>query len=138
MLVIVYFIFVVGLGVFSFKSVKDFVNDTPADSKYSDIASDVSNDVEVTFGKYIVEYNGYYDESSVEVKIKNLSDKKSTFFITIEAVDETGVRLGTDSVYADELKPNQEMYVDAFQFVEEDDKEKYRHAEFNVLEVSKY
>lgn len=136
---IVYLIFVFGIGVFSFKSIKDAVDDVLAASSYSNETSDdASDDVEVTFGKYVVEYNGYYDESSVQVKIKNLSDKKHTFFITIEAVDENGVRLGTDTVYAYELKPNQETYDEAFKFVEEDEKDAYRHAEFKVLEVIRY
>ncbi|MDE6111437.1 MAG: zinc-ribbon domain-containing protein [Eubacterium sp.] len=131
--VMVYIVFIAGIIDYSSNMINDAEN-----SSYSETEDGDLDKVDVTFGDFIVKNNDFYAETSLEVKVKNLSDSRSTFFITIEAVDEDGVRLGTSTVYADSLNSGQEIYAEAFDYVEEDKLDQYKNAEFKVLEVQQY
>lgn len=94
--------------------------------------------VDVSFGDFEVSDNGYYSETSLDITVKNKADKQCTYHITIEAVDENGARLDTDTIYADRLGAGQEIYLTAFEYVEENKIDKYENATFKVLEINKY
>lgn len=93
---------------------------------------------EVTFGEFTISDNGYYQETSLAVTIKNTAEKRCTFFVTIEAVDENGARIATDMVYADRLNPGQEMHLTAFAYVYPELIEQFKTATFKVLEIEAY
>jgi len=137
--VIICLVFIFGIGDI-LKPLKEEFEKDFSDNFYSEQTeeNDEFNDVEVTFGEFTVGKNEYFDETLLEVKVKNISDSRATFFITVEAVDEDGVRIGTSTVYADKLNSGQEVYAEAFSYVEEDKLEQYKNAEFKVLEVQKY
>lgn len=94
--------------------------------------------VDVTFGELKVSNNGYYSETSLEVTVRNKAEKQCSYYITIEAVDENGARIETDMIYADRLYSGQEMYLTAFEYVEQSKIEKFQNATFKVLEIEKY
>ncbi len=94
--------------------------------------------VDVTFGKFNIQEGQYYSKTSLEVVVKNKAELQSTYFITIEAVDESGTRLKTDSMYVDKLNPGQEIRLEAFKHVERDKIEQYEEAVFKVLEIQRY
>ena len=98
----------------------------------------LAEDVDVTFGEFTVTQNGHFTDSSLAVTIKNKDDGVCTYSITIEAVDENGARITTDSVYADRLGSGQEIHVTAFGYVEEENLEEMRNATFRVLEIEKF
>ena len=94
--------------------------------------------VDVTFGGFKVSNNGYYSETSLKVTVRNKAEKQCSYYITIEAVDVNGARIETDMIYADRLYSGQEMYLTAFEYVEQSKIEKFQNATFKVLEIEKY
>ena len=94
--------------------------------------------VDVSFGEFKVSSNGYYDETSLDVTAKNISDKQYTFYITIEAVDENGDRLGTDIIFADRLNAGQSISMTAFEYIDKDKIDDFRNASFKVLDIQYY
>ncbi len=138
-IVIICLVFIFGIGDI-LKPLKEEFEKDFSDNFYSKQTeeNDEFNDVEVTFGEFTVGKNEYFVETLLEVKVKNISDSRATFFITVEAVDKEGVRIGTSTVYADKLNSGQEVYAEAFSYVEEDKLEQYKNAKFKVLEVQKY
>ncbi len=138
--IVIYLVFIAGIFGSFLAPLKEELENTISDDVYSKQMeeNDEFDDVDVVFGDFIVNKNEYFDETLLEVKVKNISDSRATFFITVEAVDEDGVRIGTSTVYADKLNSGQEVYAEAFSYVEEDKLEQYKNAEFKVLEVQKY
>lgn len=94
--------------------------------------------VDVTFGDFKVSDNGYYSETSLDVTVKNKSEKQYSYYITIEAVDADGARIETDMIYADRLNSGQEIHMTAFEYVEQKKTEQLKNATFKVLEINKY
>ena len=98
----------------------------------------LENYVNVSFGKFKVSNNGYYSDTSLEITVENKATTQYTYYITIEAVDETGTRLKTDMIYADKLNAGQKIKLTAFEYVEEEKIEQFKNATFKVLEINKY
>ena len=94
--------------------------------------------VDVTFGEFKVLNNAYYSETSLEITVRNKAEKQCSYYITIEAVDENGARIETDMVHADRLNAGQEIYLTAFEYVEQSKIEKFQNATFKILEIDKY
>lgn len=94
--------------------------------------------VDVTFGEFEVDKSDFLTESKLTVTVKNKSDKKQSFSIDIEAVDENGTRIETDTVYVDGLGAGQSQNFEAFTFITDDKIEKLKNAEFKVYETSMY
>ena len=70
--------------------------------------------------------------------VKNKSEKQCTYYITIEAVDANGARIETDVIYADRLGAGQEIYLKAFEYVDQEKLNQFKNATFRVLEINKY
>lgn len=95
--------------------------------------------VDVSFGNFKISKGEYgLINSSLDVTVKNKADEKSTFMIEIEAVDKEGSRIGTDTIYAHTLNPNQKTTLQAFEHIEEDKYDEYKNATFKVLNINKY
>lgn len=94
--------------------------------------------VDVSFGKFKVTNNGYYSETSLDITVKNKAEKQCTYDITIEAVDANGARIETDMIYADRLGAGQEIYLKAFEYVDQEKLNQFKNATFKVLEINKY
>ncbi len=93
---------------------------------------------DITFGEFTIKKDAYYDETSLDVTVKNISDRRYTFYITIEAVDQFGARLKTDTVIADRLNPGQSISLTAFEYAEYEETEELKNATFKVLDVQYY
>lgn len=75
---------------------------------------------------------------ALNVTLKNKSDTRYTYYITIEAVDSSGTRLDTDTIYVDRLNAEQEIYLTAFEYVKQEKIEQFKNTTFRVLEIAKY
>lgn len=104
-------------------------------SGYGDITNESA---EVTIGEFFVTEKSYSIDTVLPVTIKNITDEQRSYFITIEAVDSNGARLGTDTIYADRLNPDQEIHLSAFEYIQSDELEQYKNATFKVLEINTY
>ena len=94
--------------------------------------------VDVSFGEFKVINNGYFSETSLDITVKNKAEKQCTYYITIEAVDSNGARIETDMIYADRLGAGQEIYLKAFEYVDQEKLNQFKKATFKVLEINKY
>ena len=94
--------------------------------------------VDVSFGEFKVANNGYFSETSLDITVKNKAEKQCTYYITIEAVDANGARIETDMIYADRLGAGQEIYLKAFEYVDQEKLNQFKNATFRVLEINKY
>lgn len=98
----------------------------------------LEKDVDISFGEFKVTNNGYYSETSLDIKVKNKAEEQCTYYITIEAVDANGARIDTDMIYADRLGAGQEIYLKAFEYVDQEKLNQFKNATFKVLEINKY
>lgn len=98
----------------------------------------LEKDVDISFGEFKVTNNGYYSETSLDIKVKNKAEEQCTYYITIEAVDAKGARIDTDMIYADRLGAGQEIYLKAFEYVDQEKLNQFKNATFKVLEINKY
>lgn len=96
------------------------------------------NQVDIAIGEFEVSNNGYFDTTSLEVTVKNTSDVQMSYYITIEAVNENGTRLKTDTVAVSQLNPGQDIILSAFEYVEPELIEELRNAEFKVLDIQQF
>jgi len=94
--------------------------------------------VDVSFGEFKVTNNGYFSETTLDITVKNKAEKQCTYYITIEAVDANGARIETDMIYADRLGAGQEIYLKAFEYVDQEKLNQFKKATFKVLEINKY
>lgn len=94
--------------------------------------------VDVSFGEFKITEDGYFAETSLDLTVKNKAEKQYTYFITIEAVDENGARIETDTVHVDRLGAGQEIYLTAFEYVDREKIDQFKNATFRVLEIDKY
>ena len=94
--------------------------------------------VDVSFGEFKVTNNGYFSETTLDITVKNKAEKQCSYYITIEAVDANGARIETDMIYADRLGAGQEIYLTAFEYVDQEKLNKFKNATFRVLEINKY
>ncbi|MBE6747734.1 MAG: zinc-ribbon domain-containing protein [Ruminococcaceae bacterium] len=94
--------------------------------------------VDVSFGEFKITNNGYFSETSLDITVKNKAEKQCTYYITIEAVDANGARIETDMIYADRLDAGQEIYLKAFEYVDQEKLNQFKNATFRVLEINKY
>lgn len=94
--------------------------------------------VDVSFGKFKITNDGYFSETSLDITVKNKAKKQCTYYITIEAVDANGARIETDMIYADRLGAGQEIYLKAFEYVDQEKLNQFKNATFRVLEINKY
>lgn len=98
----------------------------------------LEKDVDVSFGEFKVTNNGDYSETSLDITVKNKAEKQCTYYITIEAVDANGARIDTDMIYADRLGAGQEIYLKAFEYIDQEKLNQFKNATFKVLEINKY
>ena len=110
----------------------DNTNYFAADASENNISE---NNADIKFGDFIIEYNGYYHNTKFDVTVKNTSRKRCSYSITIEAVDKNGARLDTDMIFVDRLNKEQEITLQAFEYVDEEKIDAYKEAAFKVLEV---
>lgn len=134
---VVYIVIVVLYIIFASSIMKSTMGNIDINTNGIDSIQETS-DFDVEFGDFKVSNNGYIYDTSLEVSITNNSDKQKSFFVTVEAVDEDGARLGTDMIMADRLNSNQKVKLEAFKYVPQEKIEQYKSATFKVLEVQKY
>ncbi len=98
----------------------------------------LKNYLTVEIGTFTVVDNGYWTDTALPITVKNKSDEKKSFSITIEAVDANGNRIDSETIYANNLAGGQSQSFTVFEFVLEEEIEAFLTAEFRVLEVSMY
>lgn len=106
------------------------------------VAGESTNDVldkyvDISLDKLHITNNGVFNEISLDVTMKNKSNKCCSFAVTIEAVTPNGERLATDSLYAERLTPGQSVHFKAFQNADSQYAEKFKTAKYRVIDAKK-
>jgi len=114
------------------------IDDSFADMTGENTEELLGTAVEVNIGTFVVEKGEYFDDTKLEVTVKNLTDEKASFNIQIEAVNADGSRITNDYIYANDLSAGQSQTFELFTFVSSDDIEALQNATFNIVEISKY
>ena len=99
-------------------------------------ASSWEDDVEISFGSFEVTKGTYYSDTKLTVTVKNKSDKRRSFSIKVEAIDEEGYRLDTDYIYIQDLGAGQGEKVDIFTYVPEETIDEMKTASFRIVDVT--
>jgi len=132
--IVVYIVIIILYIIFTSSMIKSTMGNIDINTNKINSIQETS-DFDVEFGEFKISNNGYTYDTSLEVTVTNTSDKQKSFFITIEAIDEDGVRLDTDMIIADRLNSNQKIKLEAFKYVPQEKIEQYKLATFKVLEV---
>ncbi|MBW9212571.1 MULTISPECIES: hypothetical protein [Terrabacteria group] len=98
----------------------------------------LEKNVDVEIGKFSVKKESFMSKPILPITVKNKSDEKKSYHIEIEAVDQKGVRIEKDSVYANDLKAKQSGKYEAFEFVSSDKLPVLEKATFKILSISMY
>ncbi|QRG86677.1 DUF2892 domain-containing protein [Bulleidia sp. zg-1006] len=98
----------------------------------------LEKNVDVEIGKFSVKKEFFMSKPILPITVKNKSDEKKSYHIEIEAVDQKGVRIEKDSVYANDLKAKQSGKYEAFEFVSSDKLPVLEKATFKILSISMY
>lgn len=130
--IVVYIVIVILYIIFASSMIKSIMGNIDINTNRINSIQETS-DFDVEFGEFKVSNNGYTYDTSLEVTVTNTSDKQKSFFITIEAIDEDGVRIDTDMIMADRLNPGQKVKLEAFKYVPQEKIEQYKTATFKVL-----
>lgn len=96
----------------------------------------LKNEVDVKLGEFVVKEGEYLTETELVVDVKNLTDKKKSFTIHIEAIAEDGSRINDDYVYANDLNAGQSQQFKIFEYVEDGKLDAMKNATFKIVEAS--
>ena len=99
----------------------------------------LKNDVDVKLGNFEVTTDEFgIDETKLVVSIKNLTNKKKSFTIHVEAVDSTGKRIADNYVYADDLAAGQKQNFNIFTLLTDEKVKALKKATFKIVDASVY
>ncbi len=99
----------------------------------------LKNDVEVTLGNFEVTTKEYgFTETQLVVTVKNITDKKRSYSLHVEAIDSEGQRIQDDYVTVNDLGPGQTTKEKIFQFVEDEKLPAMKNATFKIVEASTF
>ena len=122
-------------------AIDDAFDDFDEDMDY--LSGEKTNEIlekylDVSIGKFqVIEYE-YYNDCKLEVTIKNKSEEKASFEIKIEAIDNNGNRIESDTIYANDLGAGQSQKFDIFTLITSDKYSDMQGASFKVFEASMY
>ena len=99
----------------------------------------LKTEVNVTLGDLQISKDEYgLTDSKMVVTVKNITDKKKSYSLHIEAVDANGNRIHEDYVYANDLSAGQTQNFEIFTYIEDSKIDGMKAATFNIIEASAY
>ena len=99
----------------------------------------LKTEVNVTLGDLQISKDEYgLTDSKMVVTVKNITDKKKSYSLHIEAVDANGNRIGEDYVYANDLSAGQTQNFEIFTYIEDSKIDGMKAATFKIIEASAY
>ena len=99
----------------------------------------LKTEANVTLGDLQISKDEYgLTDSKMVVTVKNITDKKKSYSLHIEAVDANGNRIQEDYVYANDLSAGQTQNFEIFTYIEDSKIDAMKAATFNIIEASAY
>ena len=99
----------------------------------------LKTEVNVTLGDLQISKDEYgLTDSKMVVTVKNITDKKKSYSLHIEAVDANGNRIQEDYVYANDLSAGQTQNFEIFTYIEDSKIDGMKAATFKIIEASAY
>ena len=97
----------------------------------------LEKDVNVTLGQLQITTDEYgLTNSKMIVTVKNITDKKKSYSLHIEALDTNGNRINEDYVNADNLNAGQTQNFEIFTYIEDSKIESMKSATYKIVEAS--
>lgn len=118
----------------AFGEVESSLNDATGDNT-DEIAEKYCD---VSFGTIEVTTSYGFTEAKLPVTITNIGSESKSFSIQIEALDENGTRIETDTIYVSNLSAGQSAAENAFTIISSDTAKQLKTATFNVVSISMY
>lgn len=116
---------------------EDFSQDI--DNIFADKTEEIlANELDVVMGKFVIEEDGYFTDTKLELVLTNKSSERKSFSVQVEAIDSEGNRIDDDTGYASNLSPGQKTTIKLFNFVLSEKIPELKNAEFKIIEVSAY
>ncbi len=99
----------------------------------------LAEDVKVEIGTFQCSTDQYgLTDTKLELKVTNITDERQSYNFTIEALDPNGSRIDTDTVFANDVAPDQTVTCQAFTLVTSDTATALQNATFTIIEASAY
>ena len=99
----------------------------------------LKTEANVTLGDLQISKDEYgLTDSKMVVTVKNITDKKKSYSLHIEAVDANGNRIQEDYVYANDLSAGQTQNFEIFTYIEDSKIDGMKAAAFKIIEASAY
>ena len=99
----------------------------------------LKTEANVTLGDLQISKDEYgLTDSKMVVTVKNITDKKKSYSLHIEAVDANGNRIDEDYVYANDLNAGQTQNFEIFTYIEDSKIDGMKAATFKIIEASAY
>ena len=99
----------------------------------------LKTEANVTLGDLQISKDEYgLTDSKMVVTVKNITDKKKSYSLHIEAVDANGNRIQEDYVYANDLSAGQTQNFEIFTYIEDSKIDGMKAATFKIIEASAY
>ena len=99
----------------------------------------LKTEANVTLGDLQISKDEYgLTDSKMVVTVKNITDKKKSYSLHIEAVDANGNRIDEDYVYANDLSAGQTQNFEIFTYIEDSKIDGMKAATFKIIEASAY
>lgn len=99
----------------------------------------LKTEANVTLGDLQISKDEYgLTDSKMVVTVKNITDKKKSYSLHIEAVDANGNRIDEDYVYANDLSAGQSQNFEIFTYIEDSKIDAMKAATFKIIEASVY
>ena len=99
----------------------------------------LKTEANVTLGDLQISKDEYgLTDSKMVVTVKNITDKKKSYSLHIEAVDANGNRIDEDYVYANDLSAGQTQNFEIFTYIEDSKIDEMKAATFKIIEASAY
>lgn len=127
-----------GLVLSSQASLSQSLDDTSKNISGNNTEKLLKENVDVTIGTFTAKKEDFITKTTLPVTIKNKSNEKKSYHIEIEAVDEKGTRIAQDTVYVNDLNPNQSGEYKVFEYVSSDKLSALKKAKFKVASISMY
>ena len=94
--------------------------------------------LDVEFGSFEVEENELFSKTGLKVLVKNTGEERASFYVSIEAIDQDGTWIGTDTIYVESLGAGQSEEFVIFKSVPLEKISRFKTATFQVYKSYMY
>lgn len=100
-----------------------------------ELDEDGTDKCELTVGEFSRVKRSGYDATTLELTVRNITEKPYSYGITVDAYDADGTRIGTEYVFVENLEPGQTAKAAAFENINSTQLDAFESADFEISAV---